>query len=233
MFGAVGLRALPRPGHHHRAHLGDRGACACSSSSRRWASRTSSSGFSGAFFVALIGSLLTAVPLSAGRARRRRARRRRRADVGLRRAADRGDRDRARRPRDQRALDHRPRLDRLLGLAASGGARASSSMGRPRCPALGLSQPRPSGDSNAQRETGRRGVPERRHRLAVRGAIRTGWRGSRIVPMGDRSPMSASARTASHSTGPAASARASRGELRAVPTGDTGAPAVRDHAGIA
>ena len=39
----VGLRALPRPGRPDRAHLGDRGDCACTWSSWPSASRTSSS----------------------------------------------------------------------------------------------------------------------------------------------------------------------------------------------
>ena len=53
-----------RPGVPHRAHLDDRGAAPLLRRPGARASRTSSSGLSGAIFVALIGSLLTAVPLS-------------------------------------------------------------------------------------------------------------------------------------------------------------------------
>ena len=74
-------------------------------------------GISGAVFVALIGSLLTAVPLSPAGLGIVEAGDRRRPDRRLRRAAARGDRDRPPRPRDQRLLDHRPRLDRLRRLA--------------------------------------------------------------------------------------------------------------------
>ena len=78
-------------------------------------------GLSGAFFVALIGSLLTAVPLSpaglgivelgvVGR-----------PDGRLRDPADAGDHDRARGSHDQRLLDHRHRRDLLRDLAAAAG----------------------------------------------------------------------------------------------------------------
>ena len=125
VFGAIGLRALPGLVVLTGAHLGDRGDCACTSSSWRSASRTSSSGISGAFFVALTGSLLTAVPLTPGRARGGRGRGRRRPDAGLRCAADRGARDHPGRPGDQRAVDHHPRQHRLRGLAEAAAAGAS------------------------------------------------------------------------------------------------------------
>ena len=103
--GSASCRSLVRP---HRPDLGDRGPAAVP---RRPGPRLPDVelGISGAFFVALIGSLLTAVPLSP-------------AGLGVVEAGVVGvltcsptasrrprRRDRRRRPRDQRVLDHRDR----------------------------------------------------------------------------------------------------------------------------
>ena len=64
VFSAIALRALPRPRRPHRPDLDDRGAAPLPRRPGARASRTSTSGISGAFFVALTGSLLTAVPLT-------------------------------------------------------------------------------------------------------------------------------------------------------------------------
>ena len=94
-------------------------------------------GLSGAFFVALIGSLLTAVPLSP-------------AGLGIVEAGlvgvltiaygiprHGGGRDRARGPHDQRALDHRPRLDGVCGLAEAQRRGTPRRADRPREPGSG------------------------------------------------------------------------------------------------
>ena len=73
-------------------------------------------GISGAFFVALTASLLTAVPLTPAGIGFVEGARRRPADDRLQRAPDRGPRDRARRPGDQRAVGHPLRFDRVRGL---------------------------------------------------------------------------------------------------------------------
>ena len=65
MFGAVSGRQLPGLiGLHGVVIWMHRGRCACGWSSRRSGFPDVDLGISGAFFVALIGSLLTAVPLS-------------------------------------------------------------------------------------------------------------------------------------------------------------------------
>ena len=64
VFGAIALRQLPLPGRPDRLDLDDRGAPALLRRPGPRRSPTSSSGCPGAVFVALIGSLLTAVPLS-------------------------------------------------------------------------------------------------------------------------------------------------------------------------
>ena len=64
VFGALERKQLPALRAPERRDLDDRVACACSSSSRRSGFPDVELGISGAVFVALIGSLLTAVPLS-------------------------------------------------------------------------------------------------------------------------------------------------------------------------
>ena len=75
-------RPAPAPGARdpHRCSSGRPRRCGCSSSSRRSASDISL-GISGAFFVALVASLLTAVPFTPGRPRNRGGRHRRPADA--------------------------------------------------------------------------------------------------------------------------------------------------------
>ena len=73
-------------------------------------------GLSGTMFVALCGSLLTAVPLTPGGLGVRGGRWSRAADHGLRHAAASGIGRHPGRPGDQRLLDRRPGLDRLRDL---------------------------------------------------------------------------------------------------------------------
>ena len=107
------------PRHPHRAHLGDGGSARCTSSIQALGFSDVHLGVSGAFFVALAGSLLTAVPLTP-------------AGLGIVELgvaglltvvygvlADGGRRDHPRRPGDQRAVDHRARHHRVRLLAAA------------------------------------------------------------------------------------------------------------------
>ncbi len=130
VFGAIGWRALPRL-------LVITGRIWASESIRLWRVVQAlgfpgvSLGLSGAVFVALIGSLLTAVPLSP-------------AGLGIVEAGivgvltvaykvpRRGNRDRPPGPRDQRLLDHRPGVDRyVLSAKPRGEGRIPSRPGGP------------------------------------------------------------------------------------------------------
>ena len=81
-------------------------------------------GISGAFFVALVASLLTAVPFTPAGLGHRGGRHRGPADRGLRRKCQRGRSHRPGRSRHQRAFGHHPRLHRLPALTQDEGRTA-------------------------------------------------------------------------------------------------------------
>ena len=112
VFGALIVRQLPILGFLTGADLDDRGAAPVlrrpGARLRRRVARHVGRGLRRSHRLAADGR--AAQP---GRAGHRRGRRRRRPDRGLRRAAARGDRDRAARSRHQRVLGHRLRVDRV------------------------------------------------------------------------------------------------------------------------
>ena len=122
-------------------------------------------GISGAFFVALIASLLTAIPFTPAGSASSRARWSCILTTSLRGDHDGGGRDHARRPRHQRPVDHRLRRDRLRPVRQdqSRKQRAGRSAGS-----------RPSRDS--ARDAGKRRMPVvyDRHRRdgAIAGTVR-------------------------------------------------------------
>ena len=175
------------------------------------ASPTSTSGISGAFFVALTGSLLTAVPFTPAGLGIVEAGIVGVLTAGLQRAPDRGAHDRPRRPGDQRPVDHRPgQRSPYVGLADAPGhgrSRSRCASAPRRRPALAApDRPDPAALGTAWRV----GRATDRRSGAGRGTCTTG---SRPVHR---------TRTATepHRTGPHQSAT-DRARSDPVPTGDT------------